>query len=108
MQIAFFAAGNDPRPWLEGWWPGGHAIGEAMRRTDWHEWWQAGDAPVLIVQPFEDAMGPLEVGRELALALGSRARYVEIMHCGHAILPEQPQQVAAVLVDYLRDRFDLG
>jgi pimeloyl-ACP methyl ester carboxylesterase len=103
MQTAFFADGNDPRPWLQGWWPSGHAIGEAMRRTDWREWWQAGDAPVLIVQPFEDAMGPLEVGRELALALGRRARYVELMHCGHAILPERPEQVAAVLDDYLRD-----
>jgi pimeloyl-ACP methyl ester carboxylesterase len=103
LQTVFFAAGNDPRPWLDGWWPEGRAIGEAMRRSDWREWWRGGDAPVLILQPVEDAMGPLEVGRELALELGRRARYVELTHCGHAILPERPEEVAAILVDFLRD-----
>jgi pimeloyl-ACP methyl ester carboxylesterase len=103
LQTTFFAAGNDPRPWLDGWWPEGRHIGEAMRRSDWREWWRGGDAPVLIVQPVEDMMGPLAVGRELALALDRRARYVEIPHCGHAILPEQPEVVAETLVAFLRD-----
>jgi pimeloyl-ACP methyl ester carboxylesterase len=47
-------------------------------------------------------MAPPEVGRDLAAALGARASYAEIPHCGHAILPEQPARVARHLVAFLR------
>ncbi|MDA8048140.1 MAG: alpha/beta hydrolase [Actinomycetota bacterium] len=100
LQTAFFAPGNDPSPWLNGWWPsaGSGAIGTA----DPDEWWHAGDTPLLIVQPLDDAMAPIGVGRDAAAALGRRATYVEIPHCGHAILPEQPDLVAQHVIDFLR------
>jgi pimeloyl-ACP methyl ester carboxylesterase len=104
LGTAFFAEGNDPAPWLEGWYPGGQAVAEALGRSEWREWYLAGSAPVLIVQPTEDQLAPIEVGQELAAALGDRVDYVEVAHCGHAILPEQPTMVAEQVVAFLRQQ----
>jgi pimeloyl-ACP methyl ester carboxylesterase len=100
LQLAFFAPGNDPRPWLDGWWPTSSFGDLTAQQPD--EWWQAGTAPILILQPLEDAMAPTEVGREVAVALHDRATYVELPDCGHAILPEEPEVVTAHLVAFLR------
>ena len=100
LSVAFFAPGNDPSSWLHGWWPG--STFGAATRTDPEEWWRAGTAPILIIQPRNDAMAPIAVGRDAAAALGERATYVEIPHCGHAILPERPVEIAANLVAFLR------
>ena len=100
MQVAFFAPGNDPSPWLEGWWPGsGFASGLS---ADPEEWWAAGTAPILIMHPRDDAMSPIASGRASMAAFGERATYVEIPDCGHAVLPEQPELIAANLVAFLR------
>jgi pimeloyl-ACP methyl ester carboxylesterase len=101
LQIAFFAPGNDASSWLEGWWPES-SFGAVVTQTDPEEWWRAGRAPILIIQPLHDAMAPLAVGREAATALGSRATYVEVPQCGHAILPEQPDAIAAHVIGFLR------
>jgi pimeloyl-ACP methyl ester carboxylesterase len=100
LQIAFFAPGNDPSSWLDGWFPG--AGSGAVGTAEPEEWWRAGDVPMLIVQPLNDAMAPVGVGREAADALGPRATYVELPRCGHAVLPEQPDLVALHLIDFLR------
>ena len=65
-----------------------HAMGKVFPRAT------AGEADVLIVQPLQDRLCPIKIGRDLALRLGARARYVEVPHCGHAILPEQPEAIA--------------
>ena len=101
LQTVFFAPGNDPSGWLDGWWPGGQAASAALGRSDWREWWRGGDGPVLIFQPAEDAMAPVAVGRELAAEMAHRARYVEVAHCGHAILPERPDVVEQVVLSFL-------
>jgi pimeloyl-ACP methyl ester carboxylesterase len=106
LRFAFFAPGNDARAWLGGWWPDRLGLAQILDRGDPSEWWHAGDAPVLIMQPLDDVIGPPRVGRALAAALGERARYVELAQCGHAILPEQPAAVAAHLVRFLRDLAD--
>ncbi len=100
LRVAFFAQGNDPRSWLDGWWPASSFGAVTAQRPD--EWWRAGTAPILILQPLDDAMAPTAVGHEVALALRDRATYVEVPNCGHAILPEQPDVVAAHLVAFLR------
>ncbi len=103
LSLVFFAAGNDPGVWLDGWWPSGAAISAALTRGDWREWWLAGETvPVLVAQPAEDAMAPVAVGRQLAEALGPRATYVELAGCGHAVLPERPAEVASVVTGFLR------
>ncbi len=100
LQIAFFAPGNDPRPWLEGWYPAS-SLGGITTDNDPEGWWRAGSAPMLIIQPLADAMAPVESGRDAAAAIGTRATYVEVPDCGHAILPEQPEAIAAHLVSFL-------
>ncbi len=102
LEIVFFAPGNDAHCWLGGWHPQASAVSQAMQGSSCDEWADAGSAPVLIVQPLQDAMLPRIAGRQLALRLGDRAQYVEIPNCGHAILPEQPELVAANLVGFLR------
>ncbi len=74
----------------------------AARRADPEEWWRAGNAPLLVIQPLNDAMASPAVGREVAAALGDRVTYVEVPDCGHAILPEQPALIAEHIVQFLR------
>jgi pimeloyl-ACP methyl ester carboxylesterase len=101
LSIAFFAPGNDPSAWLHGWWPASKGVATALGRTDPELWWRGGDAPMLIIQPLNDAMAPVEVGRSTSAALGDRATYVEVPNCGHAILPEQPQAIARHIIAFL-------
>lgn len=100
LRTAFFAAGNDPTPWLEGWFPRA-ALSAPSAFGNPEVWWRAGRAPILILQPLEDAMAPVSVGMDAAEALGDRASYAEIPKCGHAILPEQPEFVAAKILGFL-------
>lgn len=99
--VVFFAPGNDASSWLHGWYPEAGAISAAMQQSDPAEWAMAGQAPVLVIHPLDDVMFPCKAGREFALLLGDRAHYVEIARCGHAILPEQPEMVANILVAFL-------
>ncbi|MGE0877950.1 MAG: alpha/beta fold hydrolase [Acidimicrobiia bacterium] len=103
MQIAFFAPGNDPSVWLDGWWPTG-AVSQAALAADPELWWRAGHAPILIIQPLQDAMASREGGLETAAGIGERASYVEVDHCGHAILPEQPEAIAENVIAFLHAR----
>ena len=75
---------------------------DSILRSAPGDWWHGGQVPILIVQPLEDALGPPKVGRDLSARLGSRARYVELADCGHAILPEQPDAVADHVIRFLR------
>ena len=100
LQFVFFAQGHDPSPWLTGWWPSGD-VREALTASDPSEWATAGEAPVLIVQPMEDPLCPPGTGRELRDWIGSRASYVEIPLCSHAMLPEQPGLIAGAVVEFL-------
>ena len=102
LSVAFFAPGNDPGAWLDGWWPQATGISAAALKTDPEEWWHAGDKRVLILHPLEDAMAPPAQGHAARDAFGARAQYVEIPRCGHAILPEQPEFVAQAIAAFLR------
>lgn len=104
LSVAFFAAGNDPGSWLDGWWPGAARVSNAALGTDSEEWWRAGDKPVLILHPLEDAMASPAQGRAAQAAFGARAKYVELPRCGHAILPEQPALVARLIAEFLHEQ----
>jgi pimeloyl-ACP methyl ester carboxylesterase len=101
LRIAFFAPGNDPSVWLDGWWPASAGIAGAFGRSDPETWWRGGDVPLLIIQPMNDAMSAPEIGRAAAAEIGDRARYVEVDNCGHAILPEQPEAIARHVIAFL-------
>jgi pimeloyl-ACP methyl ester carboxylesterase len=104
LNVAFFAPGNDPSRWLDGWWPQSSVVSTAALKTDPEKWWRGGDGPILILQPLEDAMSPRQSGLNSVEALGERASYVEIPRCGHAILPEQPELVARAVIAFLREQ----
>jgi pimeloyl-ACP methyl ester carboxylesterase len=100
LQVVFFSPGNDPSSWLSGWWPDSD-VREIFETTNPAEWWTAGRADVLVVWPADDVLCPASVVRQLVAALGGRARLVEVSACGHAILPEQPDVIAAQLIAFL-------
>jgi pimeloyl-ACP methyl ester carboxylesterase len=100
--LVFFAPGNDPVPWLDGWWPHTLAAARAIVRAPSDEWAQAGSAPVLVLQAAHDALFPPDVGRAAADALfGDRATYHEIPGAGHALLPERPDLVVDHVAAFL-------
>jgi pimeloyl-ACP methyl ester carboxylesterase len=101
MQTAFFAPGNDPSVWLDGWWPGSAGIAHAIPTADPELWWRGGEVPILVIQPLNDAMASNEAGRATAAALGARCTYAEVDNCGHAILPEQPEEIARHVIAFL-------
>lgn len=104
MKHAFFAPGNDPRIWLEGWHEEVmHAERAATEATPREEWWLAGRAPVLDVQPDQDVMTPPESRNRYRDELGAdRVTITLIPGAGHALLPEQPEAVAKAILAYLK------
>jgi pimeloyl-ACP methyl ester carboxylesterase len=99
----FFAAGNDAQSWEEGWY---FEVARAQRasdaRTPLKEWWAGGSAPILVLQGTEDLIAVPENARRLAAEFPDRVTLVEIPKAGHAMLPEQPERIAAVILAYLR------
>lgn len=102
VATAFFADGNDPSVWDDGWHPAvARAQGQASRAQDPDHWFAAGDAPVLIVQPAQDVIAVPENATRIVAALGTRARLVIVEGAGHALLPEQPDAVARTVIEWL-------
>jgi len=100
----FFAAGNDvPGTWEEGWY---FEVARAQRasdtRTSLKEWWAGGSAPMLVVQGTEDVVALPENAKRLAAEFPGRVTLVEIPHAGHALLPEQPEQIEKEILAYLQ------
>ena len=99
---AFFAPGHDPSPWEGGWHPATAAAqAAATAGTPVEDWWTAGSADVLVVQPAADVVAVPENATRLVAELGARARLVTIPDAGHALLPEQPAAVAETMLDWL-------
>ena len=92
----FFAPGNDPAVWADGWLPTTAALQRAaVRATPPGEWTSAAAPRVLVVQGLQDACAVPENGRRYVAMHPDIARLVEIDGAGHALLPEQPAAVAA-------------
>lgn len=102
VRLGFFADGNDPAVWADGWYPAvASAQMAAQRQMDVSTWWTAGRAEVLVVQPVDDLIAVEANALDILEQLGSRASMVRIDRAGHALLPEQPQAVADALVTWL-------
>ncbi len=101
LQFAFFAPGNDPRPWLRGWHPEVLAAERiAGDRTSREEDYAAGQAPVLYLQPDHDPLAHAEDAHEYKRALGERVTVVIIPQASHAAIAEQPHFIAQALIEY--------
>jgi pimeloyl-ACP methyl ester carboxylesterase len=105
IRRAFFASGNELGAWGEGWYFGvARAQRAADARTPLKEWWSGGSAPILVLQGTEDVIAVPENAKKLAAEFPSRVTLVEIPKAGHAMLPEQPDQIASAILGYLRRR----
>jgi pimeloyl-ACP methyl ester carboxylesterase len=103
LRGTFFAPGNDPTIWLDGW----HADASETQRlaalaTKQAEWWSAGNAPLLDLQADNDPFHPIEHTNELRDELGDRVSVAVIRNASHALLPEQPAAVVEAIVAWVR------
>lgn len=106
LQCAFFARGNDPSVWLDGWYPqlaAAQIQAGSMINGDFFK--AAGGRPILLIQAGEDNIAPPALaGRVLAKELGSQVTYAEIPFAGHALSSEQPDLVADIVLVFLARR----
>jgi pimeloyl-ACP methyl ester carboxylesterase len=103
LQQAFFAAGNDPTPWLEAWHP--HlrdAYRKASATPDKQAWWPVSHAPILDLQGAQDPWRPEATRGELRAALGDKVSVHVIANASHALPHEQPTAVATAIIDWAR------
>ncbi len=103
LRRVFFAPGNDARVWLGGWDEHVmHAERAATEATPKPEWWNAGTAPVLDLQSENDPLSPPESRNCYVDAFGvHRVTTALVPNAAHALLPEQPEKVAAALIAFL-------
>lgn len=102
VSTAFFAAGNDPSAWSDGW----HGVvaaaqGAATAAQPVEYWWGAGGKEIHVVQPLQDVMAVPENAHRICEQFGDRASIVTIDGAGHALLPEQPYAVEVALRSWL-------
>jgi pimeloyl-ACP methyl ester carboxylesterase len=104
LQIAFFAPGHDPSPWLGNWHPeASKAQRAASAATPQEDWWTAGSAPVLDIQAELDPWRPAATRTGIADDLGAgRVTVVVIPGASHALIPEQPEAVVRAVRDWTR------
>jgi pimeloyl-ACP methyl ester carboxylesterase len=103
LRLAFFAPGNDPQGWLEGWYPDVLAAQRiAGDRTARSEDYAGGTAPILYLQPDQDPLGHAEDAQEFKRTLGERVTIAVIRNASHAVIAEQPEAVSDAVIDYAR------
>jgi pimeloyl-ACP methyl ester carboxylesterase len=103
LRFAFFAPGNDPRPWLKGWHPEVLAAQRiAGDRTSRQEDYAGGSAPILYLQPGHDPLAHVEDAHEFKRALGDRVTVIVIDNASHAAIEEQPEAISAALIDFAK------
>jgi pimeloyl-ACP methyl ester carboxylesterase len=99
---SFFAKGNDPAPWLDGWHPDVlNRQKNAGAAVDQTVWWAAGSAPILDVQADEDPFRPPSTADELSHSLPGRVETVRISGASHALPVERPAETAAAILHWL-------
>jgi len=102
LQLAFFAPGNDPRAWLDGWHPElAKAYRAAAKVPARASWWPVTHAPVLDLQAEQDPWRPVDSRAEVVDALGAKASVVVVRKASHALFPEQPKAVAEAIVKWM-------
>lgn len=97
VRYGFFA---DARPvpdyWLRGWHPRTAQIQRhATQSVDSQEWWAASEKPMLVIAAQQDRIAPpADTIDRLEADFPETVTGVRIDQAGHALLPEQPEQIA--------------
>lgn len=109
LKLAFFAPGNDPSPWLSGWYAETKAMQkEAQAATSVDDFFGCGSAPVLDLQAQEDTVAPRSLAGFLRESLGERVTVQVIAKAGHALIPEQPVAVSDALAAWVHRLENIG
>ncbi|OBI14225.1 alpha/beta fold hydrolase [Mycobacterium sp. E2497] len=103
LRMAFFAPGHDASIWLTGWYPETLAMQvDCAQHTDVARYWGAGEAPVFEIIAALDPFHHRAEWGDLRARYGERVSTVVIDDASHALFPEQPDAVAAAIIEYLR------
>lgn len=104
IEYAFFAEQNTaPEHWMTGWYiPTALTQAAATANAPYAQWHKAGDKPLLVIQGRQDALAPPETaGGALLRELPEQVTLVTLDAAGHALLPEQPDLIAAAMLSFL-------
>jgi len=103
LRKGFFLRPEDANAWLSGWSAGAMAMqGVAVAATKQHEYWRAGDAPLLDIVPEQDPFRPRDTWFEARDSFGERVTVRTIPEASHALLPEQPAAVVSEITAWVR------
>lgn len=103
LRLAFFAPGNDPRSWLEGWFPHMQDVQRKARLAIPQDiYWAGGAAPMLDLQPEFDPFKPAEKRNEMKEEFGERVTIAMVRDASHALIPEQPKAAAEAVLEWVK------
>lgn len=103
LRQAFFAPGNDPHCWLDGWHPHVQPMQRAARLAVPQEtYWGGGNVPLLDLQAEFDPFKPPERRLEMREEFGERVSIALVRNASHALIPEQPLAVAQATLEWLK------
>ena len=101
LSFAFFAPGNDPAAWLDGWYPEVLAAQrKAGDRTSRERDYAGGAKPILYLQPDHDPLAHVEDAVVFRRDNGERVTVIVVPNASHAAIAEQPELIAHALIDY--------
>lgn len=102
VQTAFFAPGNDPQIWSGGWF-GEVAMQQqlAIKNSPVETWSDGGSATIYIIQAAQDLVAPPSNAEALHAAHPGRVEIAILENAGHAMLPEQPEDLARLVLGRL-------
>lgn len=86
-------------------WPAVHVAHLATsRNVPLEDWWNAGTAPLLVIQGLDDTAALPGNGHALREQLGERVRLIDLPRAGHFLLLEQPEAVARAIAAFVGAR----
>ena len=103
LRMAFFAPSNDPRPWLQGWHHNLKVAQRAARAaTKLEDFWGAGNTPLLDLMAAQDPFRLPNTREENREAFGERVSMTTISDASHALITEQPIEVANAVCRWMQ------
>lgn len=108
VRTAFFAPGNNPEVWREGWY-GAVALQQqnAVKNSPPESWSDGGQASIYIVQAADDVVASPANAEALRSAHPERIEVAILNNAGHAMLPEQRERLAELVLGRL-GKLDAG
>src|SRR5476649_850464 len=83
-------------------WPAVHVAHLATgREMALEEWWDAGTAPLLVIQGLDDIAAPPGNGHALREKHGDRVQLIDLPRAGHFMLLEQPEAVTRAVAEFV-------